>query len=452
MDGPYSPSRRRANDISTLKLRLLIPLSLLTGAYLALPVGLDRTASARSVGAALVGDPTGWDGRLAALLVPLGGWALADAARLILAAAPWAISTFVLLYLVGKWRAWAAWLVWIAIVAIGVPSAVQTFSERARDHRLSLPSDLVATLQGHDEAVFVNASGRALVAAEMPGVKLPLNLTETLALAADPSRWRARHRSTPFSAVLLTGNLSDAKPLLRHLLESPDWQLARLDNQGMVFLRGTKTDATILAIPALASETDRAIFLAQYALVLESANLQTQATKRMEEAMSLNDRSYDVLFRAASLAASQKRWEKCRALAEAASAARPGGYEADSLRALATLESGANDSAFEVTSRLVRSHPNDPATLLLHARTSRAAKQFQAETDTLERLLDLAQNDPAQAARIHIYLAQSWAQRGFSAQATDHYQAALQTGKLSAPEQHEVTEALDVIRKKTLPQ
>jgi hypothetical protein len=191
------------------------------------------------------------------------------------------------------------------------------------------------------------------------------------------------------------------------------------------------------------------MYLAQYALNLELAGFRTLATTSMDEARSLAGKDYEVLFRASSLSASQSQWERARKQAAAAAKARPGAYEANYLLALSLLETRAYDKAFECTSGLARKYPGNPGVLMLHARAARAAHDFSEETKTLDRLLQMAKDSNAPTARIHIFLAQSWAQRGFPEQAIAHYQSAL-SEELSKEEASDVRAALTAIDNKRL--
>ena len=237
--------------------------------------------------------------------------------------------------------------------------------------------------------------------------------------------------------------------MIQHLLDSPDWYLARVDNQGLFFLRGARSDLAGSPVPNFGTPRERAVYLAQYALNLEIAGFRTLASTSMDEALSLAGKDYEVLFRAASLSASQNRWERARKQAAAAVKAYPKAYEANYLLALSLLETRAFDKALECSSKLIAQYPDDSAVLLLHARAARAAHDYSEETKTLDRLLKLAKESNSPTARIHIFLAQSWAQRGFPDQAASHYQAALAEG-LSKEDARDVRAALATIEEKQL--
>lgn len=409
------------------------------------------------VGAGLLPDSTSWKERLAAAAYQLGGWDLADIFRLGLAAVPWFLAFLILFTAASMLKKRArtiafglVGLLWLGVSVTGIWRGISSYKTRITDTRLLAPTALVEMAKKQGGRVFVNVSARPQVAVlgqSLLDSSLPLQ--RLVGLSLSPEKWRMEDRAKPFSAVLLGGQLSEAKPLIRHLLDAPDWYLARVDNQGLLFLRGEKPDLAATPVPEFKSPRDRAVYLAQYALNLEAAGFRTLAVSSMEEARNLAGKDYEILFRSSSLAASLNLWEHARKQAAAAAKARPGAFEADYLLALSFLETRAFEKAFDSTSKLKRKYPNDPNVLLLHARAARAVHDFSEETATLEKLLDLAKQNNAPTARIHIYLAQSWAQRGFPEQAVSHYQAALDGG-LSPAEASDVRAALGTIQENRL--
>lgn len=452
MRGSYSRSMRFANAISFFKNPLPIFASLVAGILSALPGFIDRAETFRAVGSGLISESASWGDRLAALAFQIGGWGLAESLRLAFGAMPWFVGLLILFWGAGRLRGLPRTLatglvrlICLVVSAMGVWGATHPPSLPIKDPRLLAPLTLVEMAKSVRGRVFMNPSARPCIAPFGAGL-IDRSLTETQAsdLANSPEKWRAEDRTKPFSSVLISGRGFEAKPLIQHLLDAPDWYLARVDNQGLIFLRGERPDLAGTPVPNFDSLRERAVYLAQYALNLEIAGFRTLATTSMEEALSLAGKDYEVLFRASSLSASQRHWERSRKQAAAAVKARPGSYEANYLLALALLETRAFDKALECTSKLTGKTPNDPGVLLLHARASRAAHDYSEETKTLDRLLKLANDSHSPTARIHIFLAQSWAQRGFPEQAIGHYQAALAEG-LSNEEARDVRAALATI-------
>ena len=418
--GAYSPEVQFANAISILKRPLPVFASLAAGVLSALPGLFDRAGIIRSVGSGLVSEPASWGDRLAAFAFRLGGWGLAEALRLAFGAMPWLLGFLLLFWaadrLRGLPRTLASGLVGVLcliVSAMGIWAAFFPRSLPINDPRLLAPLSLVEMAKSERGRVFVNPSARPCVSVFAESL-IDRSLTEQIAtgLENSPEKWRAEDRARPFTSVLISGRVFEAKPLIQHLLDAPDWYLVRVDNQGLLFLRGEKPDLAGSPVPSFGTPRERAVYLAQYALNLEIAGFRTLATTSMDEALSLAGKDYEVLFRAASLSASQSHWERARKQAAAAARAHPGAYEANYLLALSLLETRAFEKALECSSKLRAQYPDDPSVLLLHARASRAAHDYSEETKTLDRLLKLAKESNTPTARIHIFLDQSWTQRG----------------------------------------
>lgn len=457
MSRPYSSPTPAQTIILHVKNFLLTLLAALVVMICqAVPEMFDLAATVRHVGAGNLG--AGGADAIWALTARLFGWGAAGAARAVFQAWPWFIFILILFFVARRvtpaWRraaVSAAWAIALAASVQGLWSGWAAWPARVDDLRLVAPVGLIESAGSQTQRVFINPSARIAVAALKPDLVEREPAGEPpAALLRSPARWRAEDRQRPFSAVLLTGRLAEAKPLIQHLSDSPDWFLASVDNQGLLFLRGDARPQPEIRVPEFESPRDRAIFLAQAALALDAAGLKTRASRAADEALALAPDDSEVLVLAASLAASQNRWESAKKMALKSLAARPSGFEATCLLAWAELETRSAENAFEITTRLARKYPDDQAVLLLHARAARSSKNLVAETDALERLLRLSKNDPESRTRIHIYLGQVWAQRGFPDQAMENYRQAL-AGSLSPAESREVSDAMEIIQAKRLP-
>ncbi|MEI6033940.1 MAG: hypothetical protein WCS65_06645 [Verrucomicrobiae bacterium] len=436
-----------------MKKPFLILAAAAAGICQAMPNAFDLAGAISSAGRGSLGGA--WSDRLVAASLGAGGWAGAEIVRSAWAAAPWALGFLVLFFAAekaaGPWRRRAGicvWVLWGASAVNGLWSGWLAWQYRLGDIRLLAPVALVERVKASPQRVFINPPAVAMVASLAPSLVDQELLLKPI--VQSPASWKEEDRRRPFSAVLLSGGLAEAKPLIRHLLDSPDWHLAALDNQGVVFLRGASPDRSEAEIPTFSSPRDEAVFLAQYALCLDAAGFGNRATQRMDEAMKTSGSDFEVLVRASTLAASRKRWEQARKLADKALLKRPGNFEAEYLLAWSLLEMRASGKAFEMTSRLAESFPGSFPVLLLHARASRAAKDFSAETEALEKILRLARDDKGAAARIHLFLGQSWAQRGFPDQALAHYRLALD-GSQGPEESRDIREAIKAIESNRLP-
>jgi len=457
MSRPYSsPTPAQTIILHVKNFFLTLLAALVVTICQAVPETFDLAGTVRHVGAGNLG--AGGANAVWALTARLLGWGAAGAARAAFSAWPWFVFILILFFAARRvtpaWRrpaVAAAWAIAFAASVHGLWSAWVAWPARVDDLRLVAPVGLIESVGSQTQRIFINPSARIAVAALNPGLveRGPAEAAPA-DLLRSPAQWRAEDRQRPFSAVLLTGRLAEAKPLIQHLSDSPDWFLASVDNQGLLFLRGDARPEPEVRVPDFTSARDRAIFHAQAALSLDAAGLKTRASRAADEALALAPDDSEVLMLAASLSASQNRWESAKKLALKSLAVRPSGFEATCLLAWAELETRSAENAFEITSGLARKYPDDQAVILLHARAARASKNLVVETDALERLLRLAKNDPESRTRIHIYLGQAWAQRGFPDQALQNYRQAL-AGSLSPAESREVTDAMEIIQAKRLP-
>jgi len=438
-----------------LKKPSIISAAVAVGFFQALPKAFDLADAITATGRGPLGGS--WTDRLVSLAARTGNWGFTEMVHAAASGIPWILGFLVLFFLAertpGGWKKLGfamVWTCWIAVSVTGIWSGWKVWQNRVKNPQLLAPIALVEKATEHSRRIFVNPSALISVAAVGPTlIDSTSSPVELAILVQSPTKWRAEHRKNPFSAVLLAGNLTEAKPLIRHLLDSPDWHLACVDNQGILFLPGKQPDQLESEIPLFKSPQERATYLSQYAICLDAAGQKNAANERMDEALEISENDFPILVRAASLAAFQGRWERARLLAVKADRARPGSFEAEYLLAWSLLETRAFGKAFDLTSRLARSHPQDPTILMLHARASRASKDFTTETATLEQLLHLARNDPASTSRIHLFLGQSWAQRGFPDQAMAHYKLALD-GDLNPAETRDIREAMKTIEEKRL--
>ena len=270
-------------------------------------------------------------------------------------------------------------------------------------------------------------------------------------MCASLALWREEDRTEPFSALIFTGNrIADMRPMIEGL--SSDWYMARSDNHGLLFLRGTppKETSTNESASSFKDPRSQAIFLSQSALVLDVIERQAEARKMMEKSLEIFPADASVLVNSAMLAASQKRWTQVQKNASAALKLTPDSVQARYLLALALLETNSISKAAIESTRLLGQQPYDPQVLQLQARVSRANNDSTAEIDALERLLSLEKKEHQDTSPIHIYLGQAWARKGFATQALANYEIALQ-GNLSPVEKTQIQSAIQNIRQKSGP-
>jgi tetratricopeptide (TPR) repeat protein len=340
----------------------------------------------------------------------------------------------------------------LGVLAWGVWNGFSVWRDGIRDPRLLAPSELLDRASQIEGRVFFNPSALFLAPLFAPEkLESKSSLAEAARLSAFPAEWRAEDRQSPFSAALITGQLSQSRPLLEMLSASPGWRLAAADNHGVLFLRGgrgmdepTAESAQILFPHA----ADRAVYLAQSALILQAIQRSDSAGKLMHLALELGPENPHVLLLSASLASAEGRWRAAREAAQKVLKRTPSSAPASYILALAMFESGAVSKASAEIASLAARHPNDTQILRLQARIASAGNDPATEVEAMEKLLALSKKRNLPSGNLHLLLGQAWAKRGFPNQALENYQAAL---KENPPLELKIRiqEAMALIREKT---
>ncbi|MCX6961075.1 MAG: hypothetical protein NTZ08_01280 [Verrucomicrobia bacterium] len=441
-----------ANDHSpvTGKSRLPIVAGALAAIAAASPSFFSRAESLR-VAMAGFDEDAGWLDRLAAAGFAVGGLPGADAARALCVAvlvfAGFLAIGWICQKLPADFQKRARWGLLIAafvVAGLGAFEAFQASRSDIRDIRLLTPFDLFE--QAGEGRVFLNAP--ALSAARLLSPDLATRAPDTRSireLAASPVRWREEDRGAPFQSILLAVPLEESRPLVEMLNSSPQWHLAKTDNQGLLYRRGKESEDTSSAEPIFANKRDTALHHAQTAMVMHFLGKNKDAREWMSKARQTAPRDPLVLTQSATLAAALKQWPTTKKEAELALKEDPSSTQARYLLALALLETGNISGAAGESATLSAKASNTPSVLWLQARISREANDPTNEIAALEKLLALAQKQKEEPTIIHIHLAQAWAKRGFATQALENYNAALQ-GNLTPTQRKELENAKGTIQ------
>ena len=454
-----------ANDDSTVNTGTRLPLAvgLVASAAAACSSLCSRSESVRRVLVDISSreglEQAGWMDRVAAAGYGVAGWWGADAARALAVGLPVLAVFLVAVWAVGKLpstlrrrgRVCVYAFALLVFVAGGV-RGVQAWRSDTRDLRLLLPVELLASAAQGGGRVFFNTPGLLAAALLRPGTRDDMLTPQLVAdLSQSPVRWRAEDRERPFSWVLLAVPLENSRALIAMLGRLPDWRLARVDNQGLLFQRGG--EGVVDPSPREAARLfkgakERSLYLAQSALVLNAINRNRESQTLMDEAVELSPSDSSTLVSAAMLAAMRNRWRPARDLAAQALQNDGASIQARYLHALALLETGNIPLAAEESERLVRSRSGDASILQLHARISREANDPNSEVAALQKLLALATKNRQPVAAIQIHLAQAWARSGFAAKALENYRAAL-TGDLTPEQKTEIAERIQLIQSRS---
>ena len=152
-----------------------------------------------------------------------------------------------------------------------------------------------------------------------------------------------------WNTVLLSGPVGEYRPLLDHLMASPDWHLAFVTNYGFLFRYGSglpprSLDAAFRRGP----DQETAVYLAQIAGYYDAIRRTADARACIERALELAPDNTSVLSHAATFAAAQKRWQDAIGYSRRALENDHGLIHAKLIQALALLETGEAEKAEEL--------------------------------------------------------------------------------------------------------
>jgi tetratricopeptide (TPR) repeat protein len=253
-----------------------------------------------------------------------------------------------------------------------------------------------------------------------------------------------------WNAVLLSGPVGEYRPLLDHLMASPDWHLAFITNYGFLFRYGSGLPARS-PDPAFrfGSDQETAVYLAQIAGYYDAVRRSADARACIERALELAPDNTSVLSHAATFAAAQKRWQDAISYSRRALENDHGLIHAKLTQALALFETGEAEKAEELVNDVLLETPDDMYTLFLSARTRRSLNDYGGEAESLERLVAIASKTGAPTASYRVYLGQAYARQGLAEPAVRNYRAALESGQLDARQSDELRDAINAIESKT---
>jgi tetratricopeptide (TPR) repeat protein len=342
----------------------------------------------------------------------------------------------------------------ILVLATCVPPVWMSWRNRgetASDLRLLLPSELadeVRPLSG--EKVFANPTALRhlllLLPAQEGGGVSP---EDSARFALNPSQWREAFRRQRWPAVVLSGPIGEYRPLLDHLLVSPDWHLASVTNHGFLFRFGPGLPPRALEETfQFGSDHGTALYLAQIAGYYEAIRRTGDARACLERALRLAPENTSVLSHAANFAVAQRRWQDALAHSRKALESNPSLGHAKLVQALALFETGETEQAEKLTEEVLLESPNDSYTLFLSARIRRTLTDYSGEAASLEKLVTNAKNAGTSTVDYQIYLAQAYAKQGLAESALRSYRAALESDQLGPRERDDIRDAIEAIESK----
>jgi tetratricopeptide (TPR) repeat protein len=344
----------------------------------------------------------------------------------------------------------------ILLLATCVPPLLETIARRGgrvSDLRLLVPKELADQVRALDQAkAFANPSALAHLLLVAPSSAGSVSMADAVRLSTNPSQWREGFRRAKWNAVLLSGTLGEYRPLLDHLMGSPDWHLASVTNHGFLFLHGSGLPARSLdGTFRCATDLETAVYLAQISTYYDAVRRTSDARACIERALELAPNSVTVLSHAATFAAAHKRWQDTIGYSRRALAVDHGLAHAKLVQALALLETGEADKAQELVDEVLLQSPDDSYTLFLSARIRRALNDPVREAESLEKLVAIGEKTGISTANYRIYLGQAYARQSLAEPALQNYRAALNSGQLDARQAEDVRDAIKSIESKTTP-
>ncbi len=313
------------------------------------------------------------------------------------------------------WAWWCGlWLVAVLVVLCGCEGR-QAASVGVELVRGQVEEALERVLPGGGR-LFVNQAAAEWFGDQGFGVWVldGLGRRERLRAGLDPAFWRAQDRAARFDAVAVLGEPGDARPLVGHLLESPDWRLAWVGDPGCFFTRSSSGGEE----PVIGQASERAAhWLIELGLTGEARAMMVKLRRDGVEGSHLD-------FLEVCLLAEDRDWS---AVIERTASEVHGPF-ADAmrmLRARAFLERGEGKRAWKTSRPLAQRKDADAATLFFHARTCRAAHAWEEEVDTLKRLIAQLEEVGAPTAPYLVYLGQALASAGQREPALDVFRKAL---------------------------
>ncbi len=401
-----------------------------------------------------------WMDALAARLWRTGGTGALACGEGLAVLAWWTLAGFVALGVVGAGLRWVksrrvrGGIIAVA-VAVLVASAAPALwresflrGEPVRDIRLQMATELAEAIGGvNDGEVFANPTTLSQFLLFAPGAVGKILPPQSAALSVSPPAWRQALRGSRWKAVALSGPIGEFRPLLDHLLISPDWRLSLVSNHGYLFLRESGTPVKSIDPMALrlGSDGETAIYLAQIAERYDAIRRPADAVKCLDRALELAPENVTVLSHAATFAAGRKRWQDALAYSARALAQAPGSVHAKLVRSLALLETGEAREAQDLCGEVLAEAPNDPYSLFLYARICRALNDYAQESSTLERLVALTEQSGLPTINYRIYLGQAYARQGQPEPALKNYRIVLDSGLLPPDQADEIRDAISAI-------
>lgn len=341
---------------------------------------------------------------------------------------------------IGLWRTWGFW--------------------HQPDPLITTPKLAVEALQA--KSLYYNNAARSWLITQRPELLTQEDLDKDSDRSRNfaqavllPKLFRKLNREYQFDALLLSGDPSQYKPLLDHLVETKDWKLRYVDHTSLVFRRDSNDPWQLTDFGPVRerlkhlSARDYSTALARTALKLVAAGYQEAAKKLLDEANQIAGHNPEVSNALANYHMERAEWRDAFEQVQRALAA-----DGDFLPALATktqLLYGTRrfGDAFELSKKLIAKLPKDPSLLFYHAKIAHEAHAYKSEIESLEKLITLAEFEGRPISGYQVYLGQAYASIGDARKSIDAFMDALNDPDLPDDQKAFVRENILRIKKRT---
>jgi len=352
-----------------------------------------------------------------------------------------------------KLAAAAVLLAIVAIIFLGRPPSHQ------ENPLLESPVIALQTLQA--KSLYFNGVARPWLVSQRPDLLTDADRSDSSDAAhafsqavLNPNLFRQLFRQYHFDALLFTGDPSQYRPLLDHLITTKDWKLSYADHTSLVFRRDLEKPWQISDLDpvrakfANAPSHDRAIFLAQTGVKLVAARELDAAKLVLDEAQQLDDHLPDVWNGMANYHMAKSEWRD--AFSEVDRALHIDGNFLPAVATKTQLLYGSKrySEACDLSRELITKLPDDPNLLFYHAKIAHEAHAYKEEIDALLKLISRAQAENQPVSGYQIYLAQAYAKTGDAGRSMDQFFLALEDPDLSDEQRSYVEESIVRIKKK----
>lgn len=244
----------------------------------------------------------------------------------------------------------------------------------------------------------------------------------------DPRLFRELDRQVRFDELWLVGDPSSYKPLLEHLLETRDFALTAIDHTSLIFRRGGEpwSQAQLDALANRYQDDRERAYVQSLAAARLLAVRQTEpAAKLLESAKATASDVPEMWSGWSSYYMLQAKWDKALEAADRALQLDPDFVPGIACKTHCLYATKQFSAAWDHAERLLAFSPDEPALLFYHAKLAHEARAFQAEIQSLTKLISLGEEAKANVSGYRVYLAQAYAAANDADNAMDQVTLAL---------------------------